>query len=189
MKTKLKLIPIALMICCFSINLSAQEASVEKSIFGVETGFLGFWINNEIGLSKQFTLRSELGLNAGILGRSTNEQSSLILTPEITLEPRWYYNLGKRKANGKNISGNAGNYFALKTSFQPDWAILPQGENAQPLSNISIIPTWGIRRNIGEHFYFETAVGVGYRHYFGENDFDWKDKIAPNVHLRFGFRF
>jgi hypothetical protein len=171
------------------MDVSAQEAGVEKSIFGVETGFLGFWMNNEIGLSKQFTLRSEIGLNAGILGRSTNERSNLLLTPEITFEPRWYYNLEKRKAKGKNISGNAGDYFAFKTSFQPNWVLFSQGEKVHPQSHLSIIPTWGMRRNIGKHFYIETAVGIGYRHYFGENDFDWKDKIAPNVHLRFGYKF
>ena len=166
-----------------------RKLALKNQFLALKLDFLDFGSTTKLVLSKQFTLRSELGLNAGILGRSTNERSNLVLTPEITLEPRWYYNLDKRKAKGKSIFGNAGDYFALKTSFQPDWVVLPQGEDANPQSNISIIPTWGMKRNIGKHFYIETAVGIGYRHYFGKHDFDWKDKIAPNVHLRFGYRF
>ncbi len=195
MKTKLKsriLTLLILLFCCFSVKISAQEASVEKSVFGLETGFLGIWLNNEVRLMDQLSLRTEIGLNAGIFGRSSiKNQPGFILTPEITLEPRWYYNLKKRKANQKNISNNSGNYFALKTTYSPDWFAISNSENINPTSHFSIIPTWGIRRNIGKHFYFETAIGIGYRHYFGNDEVNLKlkDNVALNAHLRFGYRF
>ena len=187
----LKTVLLTLMLSSFYLSGYAQEASVEKSVFGVETGFLGLWVNNEARLSNQFTLRSEIGLNAGIIGRGSNESTSFLLTPEITVEPRFYYNLDKREANGKDISGNAGNFFSLKTSYSPDWFAISNTEGINPASHFSIIPTWGIRRNIGNHFYFETGIGVGYRHYFGENavNLELKDKIALNLHLRFGYKF
>lgn len=194
MKIRTKFFKNVLLILMFSslyLGIYAQEASVEKSIFGVETGFLGLWVNNEVRLSNKFTLRSEIGLNAGIIGRGSNESTGLLLTPEITIEPRWYFNLNKRKENSKDISGNAGNFFSLKTSYSPDWFAISNMEDINSASHFSIIPTFGIRRNIGNHFYFETGVGVGYRHYFGENavNLELKDKIALNLHLRFGFRF
>ena len=49
----------------FSLFTNAQESSVEKSIFSAQTGFLGFWINNEFKLSNNFSLKSEIGLDRG----------------------------------------------------------------------------------------------------------------------------
>ncbi len=43
------------------------------------------------------------------------------MTPVITAEPRWYYNLNKRVSKSKNIEGNSGNFISLKTSYHPDW--------------------------------------------------------------------
>ncbi len=190
-KNTLKTILLTLTLCGLTLFAKAQENSVEKSTFGVETGFLGLWANHEARLSNKFTLRTEIGLNAGILGGSAYEGSKFVLTPVITLEPRWYYNLDKRKANSKDISNNSGNFFALKTSYNPDWFAISDAENANPLSSFSITPTFGIRRNIGNHFYFETGIGVGYRHYFGDEavNLELKDKLDLNVHLRFGYKF
>ena len=52
---------------------SSAKASVEKSIFGIQTGFLGIWINNEVRLSNSFVLRSELGFAAQIWGMSSEK--------------------------------------------------------------------------------------------------------------------
>tara|TARA_R110002124_G_scaffold75850_5_gene203357 strand:+ start:180 stop:368 length:189 start_codon:yes stop_codon:yes gene_type:complete len=59
------------------------------------------------------------------------------------------------------------------------------------VSNISIIPTWGIRRNIGNHFTYETEIGIGYLYYFAMDagNAENKSDIAVNLHLRIGYRF
>mgnify|MGYP003668620850 CR=1 FL=1 len=43
-----------------------QSASVEKSVFSIQTGFLGLWVNHEAKLTNKIALRTELGLDAGI---------------------------------------------------------------------------------------------------------------------------
>ncbi|MNX66797.1 hypothetical protein D3C86_979000 [compost metagenome] len=50
-----------------SLNTNAQEISVEKSFFEIQTGFVGLWINNESKLSNSLVLRSELGLGYRIV--------------------------------------------------------------------------------------------------------------------------
>jgi len=35
------------------------------------------------------------------------------MTPVLTLEPRWYYNLNQRYAQSKNIKNNNGNFFGV----------------------------------------------------------------------------
>ena len=171
--------------CGLTFIAKSQNASVEQSNYGIQTGVLGIWFHNESKLSKQIALRSELGLDSGIFGGSYYDGIGFILTPVITLEPRWYYNLDKRISKSKNINGNSGNFISLKTSFIPDWFVISNVNNLSIINNISIIPTWGIRRNIGNHFTYEAGIGVGYRYYF---DF-YGGEAAGNIHLRVGYRF
>lgn len=174
-----------------SFFLNAQESSVEKSLFSIQTGFLGFWINNEFKLSNNFSLKGELGLDSGIWGGNLYDGTGFLLTPVLTIEPRYYYNLEKRKNNGKNISKNGGNFISIKTSYHPDWFII-SNKDVDIISDISFIPTWGIKRNIGtSNFNYETGFGIGYQYIFYKNAGFSKNEsnVAANLHLRIGYSF
>lgn len=182
---------ITFVFCIWSIVGISQNTSVEKSIFGVQTGLLGFWVHNEIKLTNQIALRSELGLDAGIFGGSFYDNTSFLLTPVITLSPRWYYNLNKRFSNSKKTKNNNANFLALKMSYNPDWFVISNSKNLRVVNQVSIIPTWGLRRIIGEHFTFETGIGVGYRYIFAKQAGFLKNEseAAGNLHLRIGYQF
>lgn len=111
----------------------------------------------------------------------------------ITAEPRWYYNLSKRKAKSKRIDGNSGNFLSVKTSFYPNNLVISNIENTYLKSYIMIFPTWGIKRNIGKYFNYEAGFGVGYRHYYAKKhelaSYQHNGKLVSNVHLRIGYRF
>ncbi|MGV0922640.1 hypothetical protein [Empedobacter tilapiae] len=173
------------------IYINAQETSVEKSIFSVQTGFLGIWINNESKLTNNFALRSEIGLDSGIWGGDLYDGTAFLLTPVLTIEPRYYYNLDKRKNNGKNISKNNGNFISLKTSYHPDWFII-SNKDVNIISDISFIPTWGIKRNIiSTNFNYELGFGIGYQYIFYKSDGYSKNEsdVGVNLHLRVGYTF
>lgn len=171
--------------------INAQNASVEKSTFGIQTGLLGIWGNCESKLSNSIALRSELGFDSGIWGGSFYSKTGFIMVPVITLEPRLYYNLNTRLKKNKNISNNSGNFISLKTSYHPDWFVISNYENVNIVSDISIIPTWGIRRSLGKSFNYETGIGIGYRYYFAKNSgyTDNTSDAALNLHLRIGYSF
>lgn len=174
----------------FSIALHSQVATVEKSTFGVQTGFFGIWIHNEARLANSVALRSELGLDMGIFGNDIYSYGYLFV-PVITAEPRWYYNLQKRASKMKRTDGNSANLVSVKTSYHPDLIAISDRENLHIVPDISIVPTWGIRRNVGRHFTYEAGFGVGYVYYFAksagyENN---EDDVAVNAHLRIGYRF
>lgn len=187
----MKKILLTLSLCALSLVVKSQDASVEKSTFGLQTGLLGIWAHNESKLSNQFALRSEAGFDTGIFGSDINNINGLLLAPTLTLEPRWYYNLNKRERKSKRIDGNSGNFISIKTTYHPDWFVISNEDNINFISDISIIPTWGIRRNIGNHFNFETGFGVGYIHYFKEDNVYLLDEngVAVNLHLRIGYQF
>lgn len=180
-----------LALCAVILEAKSQNTSVEKSFFGIQTGFLGIWANNEYGLSKSIALRSELGLDSGIWGGDFYERTGFLLTPVITLEPRWYYNLDKRGRNSKRTDRNSGNFIALKTSHHPDWFVISNYDNIEVIADVSIIPTWGIKRHIGSHLTYEAGLGIGYRYFFAkqagfrENE----SEAAANLHLRIGYTF
>jgi hypothetical protein len=181
-----------IIVCLFCLSnlkgFSQKTPSVEKSIFAIETGLLGIWINNESRLSENFTLRSELGLDAGIFGGGIQNKSGFILTPVVTLEPRYYYNLEKRFNNAKKIKNNSANFITLSVKYQPDLFVISNDDNINVISNISFIPKWGIRRSLSDHFYFETGIGFGYR-YFLEKVENEKGEGALDLHLRIGYNF
>ena len=109
----MKKLLLILLLSAFTFNLKAQDTSVENSTFGIQTGFLGVWVHNEVKLSNKIALRTEFGLEGQIykIGRTENENSAnYILAPVLTLEPRWYYNLNKRATKSKNTIGNSGNF-------------------------------------------------------------------------------
>ena len=171
----------------------AQNSSAENSTSGVQIGILGIWIHNEHKFPNSLILRTELGFDSAIWGGSYSENSGFIMALVVTAEPRWYYNLDKRKSESKRIDGNSGNFLSLKTSFHPDWFVISNTENMDIISDITIIPTWGIKRNIGKYFNYEAGIGIGYRHALtNENELfedENNNKVAGNLHLRIGYRF
>ena len=140
---------ITLILFILSLFMNAQIASVEPSTNSVQVGFLGIWVNNETKLTNSVALRAELGLDSALWGGTHYTRTGYLFTPVLTLEPRWYYNLNKRLERSKRIDGNSGNFISLKTSYHPDWFVISNYDGQELVSDISIVPTWGIRRNIG----------------------------------------
>lgn len=181
----------AFFLLIFQSNYS-QNNGVEKSIFNIQTGVLGSWLNNETKISNKFALRSEIGLDAGIFGGEINDNSGFFLTPVINIEPRWYYNILKRENKNKPINNNSANFLTTSISYHPDWFVISNKNNINIYNQLSIIPKWGIRRNIANsNFNFEAGIGFGYRFYFlkqygySKND----GETALDLHLRIGYTF
>ena len=187
----MKLFSLTLILFGLSSISKAQNASVEKSIYGIQIGFIGIWAHNEVKLSNNFVLRSELGFESGNYGAGYHPERGYLISPALTLEPKWYYNLNKRSSKSKSISGNSGNFISLKSTYYPSVFVISTYDNRRVIKQISFIPTWGIRRNIGEHLNYETGLGVGYRYVYANSArlIEKEKEAAINLHLRIGYRF
>ncbi len=196
----MKKVFLMLLVCSFSVVSPAQtvkpvqvtssaKASVEKSVFGIQTGYLGIWVNNEARLSNSFALRSEIGFTAQIWN-SSFEKAGYLLTPVIRLEPRWYYNLRKRKSRSKRIDGNSGNFLSLQTSFYPGGRAISNYDNVNINPFLTVAILWGMRRDIGRHFNFELGVGPEYAHnYPDRKGYGKSDNFGLAFLIRIGYRF
>ncbi|MGE0088535.1 MAG: hypothetical protein AB7S50_03565 [Bacteroidales bacterium] len=160
------------------ITGKTQDASVEKSIFEIQTGFLGVWTYNEIKFTNRISLRSEIGNSSRLWGGSYFDNKGFLMTPIFTVEPILYYNLESRNINFKQIDHNSGNFLLLKFSYQPYWLELSEQDNNPEINAFSIIPTWSLSRLIGQHLCYEAGWGIGYRRLFGE---DLKDIVTRKM--------
>lgn len=173
-----------------SLISKAQEASVEKSIYGVQIGLVGIYGYGEYKLSNSFALRTELGYDAGPQYLDPdNSRSSITFSPVLSVESRWYYNLKRRVEKNKRIDHNSGNFLSLKISYDPDFLVLSTTNRSTFVPNeLSIIPTYGVRRNIGKKFNYETGFGLGYLRILNNNFAD-NSGLAMNLYLRIGLGF
>ncbi|MGB0522963.1 MAG: hypothetical protein ACPGJS_08380 [Flammeovirgaceae bacterium] len=182
-----------LVFCLISFLAKSQQVSVEKNTFGIQAGYFGIWGYQEVKLSNQFTLRGELGLDGDFWKLDNSAERGVLFSPEFSLEPRWYYNLNARHRKSKETAGNSGNFLTLKTRFRPDWFVVSNRNNLSVVSNLAILPTWGIRRNLGSHFNYEAGFGIGYARYLDADHIDRflqeKGEATINIHLRIGYRF
>jgi hypothetical protein len=71
---------LTIILCGLTFIAKSQNASVEESTNGIQTGILGVWFHNETKLSKQIALRSELGLDRGIFGGSFYNGVGFLMT-------------------------------------------------------------------------------------------------------------
>lgn len=79
---------------------------------------------------------------------------------------------------------------SLKTSYRPDWFNFSNKEGADIIPDLSLIPTWGIRRNLGKHWNYEVGIGLGYRVEFDQHTTSQiSGSTAIDIHLRIGYRF
>jgi len=191
---KIKQVFIAATISFYSFNTSGQTlnnettATVEKSLFNLQTGFYGIWASNEARLGSHFVLRSEIGLDA--FSSVGPQKDVFALAPAINLEPRWYYNIARRSNKGRNTQNNSANFLALSVKYAPDWFVISNRDNLNVYNQVYIIPKWGLRRNIGKsNFNYEFDFGIGYAYLeqygYEKNHSD----VAVDLHARIGYTF
>jgi len=176
---------IIMTICLFlALNTTAQEeASVEKSIFGIQAGIMGIWANNEKKLSNTIALRSEIGFE--MTGGTINDRKDAPIIPLVlTVEPRYYYDIKKRHSKGLRIDNNSATFISVKISYHADWLML---SGKQP-GNIQIMPTYAGRGCIGKHFNYEVGGGIGYQYTFTSIE-KQKNDWSFNIVLRIGYTF
>ncbi|SHF17238.1 hypothetical protein SAMN05444377_104179 [Flavobacterium fontis] len=179
---------------------SQTTAGVEKNFYSIQTGIAGIWITNETRLSNAIALRSEIGLEHDFTVGQHYDNAGFILQPVLTVEPRLYYNLRKRNAQGRKTSFNSGDFLSIKTSYHPDWFVLNLDANFTKTADLSIVPTWGIKRQIGSNFTYETGLGFGYRivylkanrnqgSQYSNDGIQNRHQYVPYLHFRIGYVF
>lgn len=174
-----------------------EKVSVEKNLYGVQLGLVSTSFYYETQLQRKITLRAEIGLVLGYATRdyedpAIEDESSTLIVPYVTLEPRWYYGLDRRKRLGKKTYNNSSNYVSLATSYMSNKTPIMNNGDFDVVSAITVVPKYGIRRAFAKHFNYEFSVGVGYQYNVFSNasgcNCDHND-VALDIQARIGYDF
>lgn len=157
----------------------AQNDKVQN-VHSLKATFIGLSYAYEQSISQKSTINFELML-AGGFGSNIIADDYWLIAPIMRVEPRYYYNFHKRITKCKKTINNSANYLSLSADYQFGTSI---GNNAHALRAFGLIPKWGIKRTIGNHFIFEFATGIGA--YTSEIE-TWKPTLR--IDLKFGYCF
>jgi hypothetical protein len=133
----------------YSLSILSPTLGVEKSLRANQS--LKFSIGNSIGYGSKNGFQNKLFLLRG--------------------EYRHYYNLEKRRDEGRLSTTYSGNYVGL---FAEPSFIFAKGEES---TNLYAGGVWGIQRNYTSHFHLDLSINAG----IGQNGFETK------AGLRLGF--
>ncbi|MDX6189943.1 hypothetical protein SGQ83_11330 [Flavobacterium sp. Fl-318] len=162
------------------INLNAQDksSSLENNQFKINV--LSPGITYEKRLSKNTALATDLNLSAGFAYNS-NSGAKLLLSPCISEQYRYYYNLEKRYSRDRNTKNNSGNFIALSGSyyFRP----IGNSEYVSVYDGLTIAPAWGLHRTYGSGINISLIAGAGYN--FGTDE--RKANFVPVVNFTLGW--
>ena len=177
---------VVLVIALFwSCHLFAQQDRVAP-ITSLKTGLVGASVGHEFPLSKYSVLNAEFGLlNGSIQYSSGNDYPStwsLSLPIGLELEPRIYYNLAKRIRKSKMVTLNSANFVSIAALYSSKAYL----GNLSQDPFIALVPQWGIRRNLGKKFYFESSVGIGVS-YASTSFFGMKWSRQETLNIKFGY--
>ncbi|MGV4511515.1 hypothetical protein [Ornithobacterium rhinotracheale] len=164
---------------------STQSSVLSKHLLGAQVGFLGGNAYYEGRIANQTTIRS--GVNfLYIFGVSYGIDGSLYhsVLPSISAEPRYYFNANKRASEGRNTRNNAADYFSLSFNYFPKSLIMGSDVNTTTYSVVSIVPNFGMRRNLSRNVNFEFRLGLG----FATENFE-NFAPVPNIGLKLGYDF
>lgn len=171
----------------------AQEKTLEK-ILKVELGLQGFGFGYEHPLSSAFLADFNVGIGGGINVDNTREVSYAYWPgPSIQANSsvRWYYNLIKRSNGGKNMTNNAGNFFAFKTKFSSRGVFEPIPEETINYDDITFLNDalitevhWGLQRSLSNRLFVNGHIGFGYIRDFANS----MGTFSPTIGVKFSYR-
>ncbi len=119
------------------------------------------------GYGYEWSIISPVTLNVGIdyrsyIGDEDFALDNVVFSPRIHVEPRYYYNIKKRHAKGKNTAFNSANYFSIAISREFEGfdfgAIRDSPEHV-----IRMLPSLGLRRVLANHFTIDLSIFAGYK--------------------------
>ncbi len=191
-------------ICFFSNVTHGQSTEKPRGkvapVTGIEFGILGTDLYHEQYIDREWALRYQIGLINETIGYRSKEEPNFAfsLMPSVSVSPKWYYNIGKRGLNGKNVKNNAANFVLfnfgyatnrirvsnLKEKIMQD-PYFPNQTYLQDaykkLDLIYLTPSWGLRRSFCKNYTYEFKIGAGAGIFMKKDE----TKLSPTFDITF----
>ncbi len=145
-------------------------------------------IGGSLTYEKKMNRSSTLYMDAGAAYNVSYSYSSTrgsdhryAFSPYVSIEGRNYYHFKERIAKGKSTANNASNFWFLQASY----VFKPISHTAGYTYSdaISIMPGWGIQRNLRQHFSLELQLGLDVSYY--PQSSEWY--VGPGGQFKIGY--
>lgn len=136
-------------------------AYVQKSLIGsIEPNIAAEF---KLG-SSPFSINTKLSSKFQYSKSSAFDYSVFIISPQATVEGRYYYNLHRRMLTGKTGNGLSANYISLGATYRGEFYnnMSPGYNTRQENTFVGLKAGTGIQRLISKHLYLDLSIGVGY---------------------------
>ncbi len=139
------------------INLAYVRESLIGSITpNIEAEF-------KLGTSP-FSINTKLGSKFQYSKVKNYDAEVFSISPELTIEGRYYYNLHRRMLMGKSGNGLSANYVSLGPTYRGNYykQNSANGKYHEGASFVGLKVGTGIQRLISDHLYLDMNIGFGY---------------------------
>jgi hypothetical protein len=165
------------------VNTKHQLQNLTK----LDLGLRGIGFTFEPRLGNKLSMDLSAGLGGGYnISAGNFEYNWNFLQPAVyvIVNPKFYYNLDKRIEKGKKTGLNAGNYLGLVIKYTSKGL----GENPDVWDALLFNLHWGIQRQVGKRWTFNTHAGIGYA--VDATDLsNSSGTVYPALDLRFAYVF
>jgi hypothetical protein len=193
----MRFIPRIISFFLFLVPFNPAFSQQVESLHSVNVGYPDVGYSYEHALGKQFSINVEAGANWSFQYGANNVESTPIVqvpninqpkeytknsteitfSPILQLEPRYYYNVNKR-FKGDRFTNNSASFFCISSGVRLD-----RFSFRNNASEFYLVPKWGFRRAMGNHFIFESKIGGGLQ--FRQQ----VTKFVPGLDIKFGYVF
>lgn len=150
-----------------SALVKGESDFLADNLLKVETLFpslLG--LSYEKKISQNISIYSMLGFVYYGKGATTyitiGSSEYYAITPQITVQPRFYHNLGKRASSDKNISYNSANYVGFSTRFFHQSFFLSNSDRfSRGPAVLDLMLSYGLQRSFFNRMNFDVAIQPG----------------------------
>ena len=175
-----------LLLCPFFSYAQSDETSLQKQQgvrLSVITPGLQYFYENRLGNNSTFEISA--GVNTNFHFRKADEtrvvngtktqdklrEFSYLISPNISLGYKYFYDREKRALNNKNLENNSGNYIGSRISngiegWRKEFSKVNDGATVSK-TNFSkeyrgqLAVFWGMNRSLGKGFMFNFELGPG----------------------------
>ena len=171
---------------------NAYSQTEKKDLLEADLHLVGLSFSYEKTFSESFAIRANAGYN-GTFSINNSDVSSgkkigFIMQPTVRIQPRYYYNMAKRKEQGKNVAYNSANFFSAHVEYRSS-EINISNENLYNPEILNFGVAWNLRRNIANtKFVYEASAGLGYNYQL-DRFYKSDDKVVPQVNFKLGYVF
>ncbi|WMN12205.1 hypothetical protein QYS49_32810 [Marivirga salinae] len=168
--------------------IKGESATVSENLIKFEIGSPnGIGISYEKKLGHHISLYNIIGLRVFGGGGTTSQaiygvSPWYVLTPQISVQPRFYHNLDKRAAMDKNINYNSANYVGFTARFYHQSFFY---SNSDRIGNspavLDLMLSYGLQRSFFKRLNFDLAIQPGIEFT------SWQPTFFLGLNLQLGF--